>query len=234
MSGPKQTSDRSKTGYCRPPRAHQWKPGCPSPNPSGRPPKRAKEDLLRQLDPVAASIVRHDNKLISKQTPDGGEDVTRGEAAIEVLYRMGVQGNLKALSEYLRIRSEAFLSKRKLDQQMLEAAVKFQDHYLAQFLRCEKQGKPLPGVLPDPRDIEIRPNGSVQIVGPVTVAQKIQTDQVVEHQTAILKAMEAIKRDDAMPPEFTAKAQKRAKAKLARCNRALPPRLRRHLPQHES
>ncbi|HEY4285090.1 MAG TPA: DUF5681 domain-containing protein [Chthoniobacterales bacterium] len=85
-------------GYCRPPKAHQFKKGI-SGNPAGRP---------RKLPPGIPEIVDRFTKERVTFTEGGKKKTaTRSEVGLKVLRKQAVAGNLGAAKQILNVLSSA-------------------------------------------------------------------------------------------------------------------------------
>lgn len=218
---------KRRVGRGHPPVEHQWPKGT-SGNPLGCPPKRRIADLIDSVEPHAAMMVAHDNKLIERRTNDGTiETLTRREAMLERLYRKGFEGDLRAMKEYLRISEAAQAMARDVHAKMFTSAAAHRSRYLEKFIAAERKGKPLPDVYPDPRDIEIDRDGRVTIHGPVDRAGHLEMQAIVKLRDSAISVLDQFVADPDMDQELRTKAIKAVGKRLRQFNNRLPPRLRK-------
>jgi hypothetical protein len=199
--------------------------GAPSANPRGAPPKRARaSNLTEGLDPMAALVLRVSRLT---RTKADGSSPTHLEDALERLYSVGmIEGDTKALTEFIRITAAAGAVEKEYFNKMLVHAIEYKNYWGPIFDRAEQAGLKAPRQLPHPDDIIIDPEGNVQIVGPTDYEDKKKQDAVLYLRDAHLDALR-VTSDNEVEPEAARKAIQYLKRRLARLNRALPPRLRR-------
>lgn len=219
-----------RVGKGNPPREYCWPPGT-SGNPAGRPPKKTIAKMIEAVDPFAAMVVRSNSKLIERRDSKGRvEQVSRPEATLERLLKKAMEGNVRALIEYLKISKAAQDAQRDYDNDLLYMAIKHRDKHLASFLRAERCGKPAPPIFPHPRDIVIHPDGRVSIEGPVTESEHLDMLEVIKLRDRTKEIMEEF----AVLPGLSRVARKRhlddLRAKYDLFNSLLPPRLRSTCP----
>lgn len=82
---------------------------------------------------------------------------------------MALEGHLGALKKVIDLTQKIQVKKSAFDREMLEAAVAYISEWGPRFDSCIRRGIALPSQLPDPRDIYILPDGTVEILGPVTI-----------------------------------------------------------------
>lgn len=214
-------------GKGKPPRQYCWPPGT-SGNPAGRPPKKSIGKMIERLDPFAAMVVKNNAKLVERRDAKGRVDeVTRAEAAMERLLKKGMEGNVRAIVEYLKIVKTAQDAQRDYDNDLLYKAINHRDRFLAKFLQAERRGDSLPWVFPHPRDVVIHHDGSVTIEGPATASQHLEMLEVLKLRDKAISIF-----DEFMAiPRVSGGARKRhladLSAKIDLLNSLLPPRLRK-------
>ncbi|MEO6199100.1 MAG: hypothetical protein ABIO68_04100, partial [Sphingomicrobium sp.] len=73
------------------PREHltRWKKGCSSPNPRGRPRRKAKNDLFRTVNADLANFLAADRKVVGRT--EDGEPITRGQSMDLHLFRKATE-----------------------------------------------------------------------------------------------------------------------------------------------
>lgn len=157
----------------------RWKKGCASPNPSGRPPKRA-SSLFGTVDSELANFLAADRKVVGKT--EDGTPITRGETLDLSLVRSAIT-DPRFMKLYLERKNAATSSEREVREASLIAAMKYQDQYLIRALQAERLGKRFL-LLPHPADIEI--DGlSVRINGPVTEMDRLIVEGIVIRRDAL-------------------------------------------------
>lgn len=213
-------------GKGNPPREYCWPPGT-SGNPAGRPRKKTIAKMIEAVDPFAAMVVRSNAKLIERRDSKGCvEQLSRAEATFERLLKKAMEGNVRAMLEYLKISKAAQDAQRDYDNNLLYMAIEHRDKYLANFLRAERLGKPAPPIFPDPRDVVIHPDGRVSIEGPVTESEHLDMLQVIQLRDRTKEIMEEF----SVLPGLSRVTRKRhlddLRAKYDLFNSLLPPRLR--------
>ncbi|SIN67719.1 hypothetical protein SAMN02745824_1752 [Parasphingorhabdus marina DSM 22363] len=225
MSNPAHTKKPYKVGPGFPPPEHQWPKGT-SGNPKGRPPKKQKEKLSVLADPLTQMIVSHGDKKLP--VPVGGDiqKISAIEAALNKLFKMGMEGHSPSLRLYLEIQAEAQRSLHAANDEFTMAAIIWRNRYLEQFLESDRLNKPLPDILPDPRDIIFDETGMARIVGPVNYQDKLEMDSIVEHQETVLTCLDDLA-SNSRKADILEKEIRRLKRRLTKCNAALPPRLRK-------
>lgn len=211
-------------GYCQPPKAHQWKKGMPSPNPYGRPPKKAKQSLLATMDPMAAAFLEHDKRTLTKREGDSIQTIERGMAAVEALFKQGMEGNPRALKAYLDIREKAYAEERKVNEQVIGAAIEWQEKWGPRFEAAEKRGDFPPAVLPHPKDVVITPDGEIEIVGPVTWQHQKELEDALEHRR---KLEEVLAKFEVFDCEVDVDSYDQYVLAWVVANDGMPPRLRK-------
>lgn len=225
------SDEEYRVGPGRPPRDKQWKKGCPSPNPFGRPPTKSHQGLFAKIDPMAARIFSFDQTQIIKRTPEGTVEITHGEAALAKLFKEAMSGDYRALRDYLKITEAAQKAKAEFELNHLGEAIAYRRFWLARFEYLEARGKRLPNVYPDPRDIEIGSDGSVEVYGPVDAEGRAMQEVVVRHRDEIIEALALMMGSPHLGEEDRKRIARSAKRKVSPLNKLLPPRLRRSVPR---
>lgn len=161
-----------KVGPGKPPKEYRWEKGCPSPNPSGRPPNRKREMMLAPLDKVAEKIAA----FMARETNGPGSPEFRESflhKIAEIAAGKNLEGKrvpesvrLQALQFLLRLDREATDRLTAVQEMQFNAAVDYKEYWKRKFEEAKLAGKPLPNAFPHPDDIVIHSSGRVEIVGP--------------------------------------------------------------------
>lgn len=217
-----------RTGPKKPPWDTRWVKGQASPNPSGRPSKKHLEALSATLEPLAAAFIAFDSRETGVVDRDG-KPVTKGEAFLEMLYKRALTDN-GAAKLYNQARKEAYEVQRQFNHATLEAAIFHRKKYLSTFRSLEQAGLPLPKVYPDPRDVIIRDNGIVDIVGPMDVEEHALMQRAVTSRDMFLAQIDSIVLECEQDRSWVLAARRILRRKIYRLNPYIPPRLRKRIP----
>ncbi len=189
---------------------------------------------MNSLDTFQNSIIKHGETKMPLFRDGENVELTRIEAFLDVVFKQAVKGNAKALALYMMAQKEAAEAAKEFREGILLAANEHIDRWLAEFLQNERNGKPMPPfVYPDPRDIIINPDGSVEIVGPINVQQHLLMDEMMHHRDEHIELWDKVlmvrksSRND-LEREW----RKRSKF-IEKMNSVMPPRLRKALPPLE-
>ena len=117
-----------EVGYGKPPTAHQFKPGGPSPNPKGRP---------RKNGPYQDAVRRALDRKITVTTGNKRRRVSVTDLTLEQLGNLAAKGNLKAIVQVMKLgekmsplKPESPISAEEL-QFRREAAAKLSGYIIA-------------------------------------------------------------------------------------------------------
>lgn len=225
----KQQDEKYQVGPGNPPREYQWKKG-QSGNPRGRPRRKQIGKLLETVNPVAAMVINQDKKTLTRKI--GGEvfEQTRGEAALEAIFALGMKGSIRSLELYWKIRGEAYESDLEIRRELFRAASIHNEHWGPKFKLAEFLGEPAPRELPHPDDIILNyETGTVDIVGPVSWNVHNAMETVVKERDRIIEAVESICNNPNHSEGVKDIALESGQAKVAEWNKLLPPRLMRDI-----
>lgn len=219
-----------EVGNCKPPKEHQFRKDQPSPNPSGRPPGSSKNRCIpTELNLVNKLLIEAGQKPI--KTTRGGrvEEIPRITAAMEKLAAMGLGGSFPALKKFIEGSEAAYEKEAEFQRELLEVAIRYKEKWGPIFDSCIKRGLPVPNQLPDPRDVVIDGDGTVDIVGAVTAEMKEEQDEIQRWRDGELQRLNWAQREDGLDKIFPDLPKKLSamRRRIAKCNAYLPPRLRR-------
>jgi len=226
-------SDKSGAGYRvghgKPPRSHRWPKG-KSGNPRGRPPRKHIPALLRNLDPVSARVLEQADRTFTVRTADGERTISQYDALLERLFKLAMGGNFPAIMANLEMVQRAHANQRQLLADSQQAAHLHHERYGLMFEQAEKAGKPVPRVLPHPRDIIIDledPDMPVKIVGPVNWSEQAEMEAVLQCRDELDRRLQELARDENLTGEMRDLLVPLLKERRNAFNAALPPRLQR-------
>jgi hypothetical protein len=214
-------------GKGKPPREYCWRPGT-SGNSAGRPRKKSIAKMIEHFDPFAAMVVKNNSKLVERRDAKGRvEEVTRAEAALERLLKKAMEGNVRAMLEYLKISKAAQDSQRDYDNEVLHMAIDHRDKYLGKFHRAEQLGEPVPWIFPHPVDVVIQEDGSVTIEGPTTESQHLEMLEFLKLRDLAIDIYDKFVAIRGLNPADRKRHLADLSAKIDLLNGVLPPRLRK-------
>lgn len=222
--------DDYKVGPSNPPREHRWKKGEPSPNPRGRPSKKPQEKLMVQMNALHNAVLAHAAKNITVRSTDGVRTITQMEACLDLLLKMGAKNNAKAMQIYLNSIGEASAESAKYRTELLCTALEYRAKWLPLFEHAEAAGKELPNIYPDPRDIQILPDGTVKIVGPLDIRQWRAVQDILEELDKYQSVWSSVKDERKLSLEDRKQIWRKTTRAMRKLNSALPPRLKVFIP----
>ncbi|MCC5611710.1 DUF5681 domain-containing protein [Nostoc sp. CHAB 5834] len=234
-SGPRQPNPEGyQVGPGNPPFPTRFERDAPSPNPGGRPAKKKQEALMNSLDAFQNTIIKHGETKMPLFRDGENVELSRLEAFLDVVFKLAVKGNPKALALYMMAQKEAAEAAKVFKEGILLAANEHIDRWLAEFLQNERKGKPMPPfVYPDPRDIIIHPDGSVEIVGPINVQQYLLTDEIMHHRDEHIELWDKVLMVRKSSCNDLEREWRKRSKHIEKMNSVLPPRLRKSLPPLE-
>lgn len=222
--------DDDKVGPGNPPREHRWKKGQPSPNPRGRPPKKPQEKLLTQMNKMQQAVLAHANTEVTLRGIDGERTITQMHAFLDMLLKHVAKANPKAIQIYYAAIREATAEEAAFKTELLGYALQYRARWLPEFVQAEAHGKEVPDLLPDPRDIEILPDGTVKIVGPISYEQQRSVEEIVKELDTYASAWGQVGNEPLLPLNDRMQIWRKVCRRMRRLNKGLPPRLKRGLP----
>lgn len=223
-------NDGYKVGPGNPPREHRWKKGQPSPNPRGRPPKKPQEKLLTQLNKMQQAVLAHANKEITIRGADGERTISQLEAFLDTLLKNAAKNGQTAIQTYYAAIREAMAADASFKSELLDYALQHRARWLEIFIQAEEQGKEVPGILPDPRDIEILPDGTVKIVGPISYEQQRLVEEILNELDTYQSVWNEVGNATALPFDDRMQIWRKICRRMRQLNKGLSPRLKRCLP----
>jgi hypothetical protein len=163
-SEPPDRPEPDKPGPGNPPKKYRWRPGCPSPNPTGRPPTRKRQIALAPVDKIA-ELVERVGGLMTK----GGDPIELRELAYRQLYdialskpeanpaatrlKISSKDRLAAIKLVVEIESKSARLLSRERQEQFDAAMDYKAYWAAKFSAAEKEGRALPPTVPHPEDL---------------------------------------------------------------------------------
>lgn len=218
-------------GYGNPPKHTRFQKG-QSGNPKGRPPKSHLPSLFKQLDPLNALVLEQANRKLTVRTAHGDITLSQIEAALDRLYKMAMGGDFRSLVTYLELAKSAQDAQKELTQEVFRAVLLHQT-YTEPFETAEREGKPVPKVLPHPKDVIIDLSNDdypVQIVGPSTWTEQAKVEEWKQERDQADWTLKQLRMQDDIDQEELDFLIPRIEENRAKWNHALPPRLRKPPP----
>lgn len=228
----KNQGSENEVGHSNPPKHSQFPKG-KSGNPRGRPKKRNVPSLFRQLDPAAALVLEQAARELTVRTANGDKRISQLEAALEKLFKKGMEGDYRSLVTYIPLVKNAQDEKKEMEAKLFKAVRLHDELYAEQFKTAERESKPVPRVLPHPKDIIIDlsdPDNPVRIVGPITWIEQEELDKNLEERDStdeMLKSLRVlVDSGETHLNEIVSKIEEGR----ARLNASFPPRLHKPPP----
>jgi hypothetical protein len=150
-----------KVGYGKVPKEAQYKEGCASPNPSGRP--KGSKNKPRSPDEMTQMIQEEGNRMLDIK---GGKSMPTSRAIVRKINIGAATGNVRAqkLATDLLIASEARDRERR--DQIFMAAFEYKKQWKEECKLRRQHGLPDPQVFPHPDDLLLNfETGEVTMVG---------------------------------------------------------------------
>ena len=224
----KKQGSEYEVGYGKPPKHSRFKKK-QSGNPGGRPVKRHIPSLWKQLDPLNSAILEQAARRLDIRTTEGKKTISQLEAALEKLFKMGMQGNRLSLVTFIELIQNAQDREKEQMQEVFRAAALHHQVYAEQFETAEREGKPVPKVLPHPKDVVIDLSDDdhpVQIIGPMTWTEQAQAEEWERYRDEADWGLKQLQTRDDIDQEELDFLVPKIKENRAKWNDALPPRLR--------
>lgn len=190
---------------------------------------------MRSFDTFQNLIVEHGE--IKMPIFRNGENIelTQLQAFLDILFKQAAKGNAKAMGLYMAAQREAADAKRVFREGILFAANEHIERWLHVFLLNERKGKPMPDLIyPDPRDIIINPDGSVDIIGPINLQHHLLVEEMITHRDEYLEVWDQVLSAGAVPQSEVKLTWRMCNKNIEKWNSAIPPRLRKSLPPLET
>lgn len=216
-----------EVGYGKPPKHTQYKPK-QSGNPGGRPVKRHIPSLWKQLDPLNSAIIEQAARRLDIRTTEGKKTISQLEAALEKLFKMGMQGNRLSLVTFIELIQNAQDKEKEQIQEVFRAALLHHQVYAEQFETAEREGRPVPKVLPHPKDVIIdlwNTDHPVQIVGPMTWTEQEELEKNLEKRDLTDKMLKSYRVSADSSETHLYEIISKIEEGRARLNASFPPRL---------
>lgn len=228
----KKQGSEYEVGYGKPPKHSRFKKK-QSGNPGGRPVKRHIPSLWKQLDPLNSAILEQAARRLDIRTTEGKKTISQLEAALEKLFKMGMQGNRLSLVTFIELIQNAQDKEKKQIQEVFRAAVLHHQAYAEQFETAEREGRPVPKVLPNPKDVIIdlwNTDHQVQIVGPITWTEQEELEKNLEKRDLTDKMLKSYRVSADSGETHLHEIISKIEEGRARLNASLPPRLHKPPP----
>lgn len=221
-----------EVGYGKPPKHTRFQPE-QSGNPGGRPVKRHIPSLWKILDPLNTTILEQTARGLTIRTPNGKKTISQLEAALEKLFKMGLEGNRLSLVTYLEFVQNAQDKQKEMVQEVFRAALLHHQVYAEPFETAEREGRPVPKVLPHPKDVIIdlwNTDHPVQIVGPITWTEQEELEKNLEKRDLTDKMIKSYRVSAGSGETHFDEIISKIEEGRARLNASLPPRLHKPPP----
>jgi hypothetical protein len=185
-------TDDDKVGYCRPPKASQFKKG-QSGNPLGSSRKVRKRKRRQNLS-LGDLVLENSENLLRVRDGNRTSSISTKEALLKKQTAMGLNGNRLALKASLKMIDEAEQAKRAEVLDLYKEALDYKDNYPALAKSCRDRGLPPP--LPHPDDVHLnRFTGEVIITGPRGPEQLAQLKKILEARKLLMMKLEEHRAD---------------------------------------
>lgn len=181
-------------GYRKPPGDSRFKPG-QSGNPSGRPKGRKNRPKVPapHEERLKAIILEEAYRTITVNDSNRQVTMSMAQAVMRSLGVNAARGNQRAQSTFLEIVALAERDKKRLHDELLQAAVEYKIDWEIELERRAALGIDGPEPLPHPDHVNIDPvTGNVRITGPLTKEDKAEWDWLRERKEAFDDEIKAI------------------------------------------
>jgi hypothetical protein len=172
-----------ETGYGRPPRNAQFKPGT-SGNPNGRP-QGAKGRVTNALPDSVSRAIREEMQRTIKVTDVQGErELPTMNAIIRSLKVKALKGNVRAAETLIKVATAVEKADLRISESHLEWMIKYKTFWEECLKSAKAKANPEKyDPLPHPDDIEIDfATGAVLIKGPMSKEERDKVLEVFEHR----------------------------------------------------
>ena len=183
-----------------------------------------------QMNPLHNTVLAHAAKEMIMRTADAERTTTQLEVSLDLLLKMGAKNNAKVLQIYLNFIKEASAESAKQKSDMLSTALEYRAKWLPRFEDAETAGKEVPNIFPDPRDVEILPDGTVRIVGPLNIRQWHAVQDILQELDKYQSVWNFVKDERKLSLEDRKQIWRKATRTMRKLNSALPPRLKVFIP----
>lgn len=131
-------------GYCKPPKAHQFKEGQPSANPKGRPkgsPKGSKANPLPFVDiPIYRMVLEEAMRLVQVREGTKVVKITAIEAGMRATLLNAARGSNPAMRNVHMMTAHAHVQARAELEERIKAALEYKRAATAHALYCKRKG----------------------------------------------------------------------------------------------
>ena len=188
-----------EVGYCRPPKATQFKPG-QSGNPKGRPKGAKTRRFASGGHTFHDALLAEMERIIVIQEGDQQVEITQLQAVLRRLMIMAMKGDIDAIRMLLRYAEQIQREDRQLHERLLEQMLKYKVKAEEELQRRQARGiTDMSDILPHPDHINIDfVTGEVLITGPMSPAEAAAIEAGHE---ALLEQRKALAQLDTLDPK---------------------------------
>ncbi|WP_439922553.1 DUF5681 domain-containing protein [Nitrobacter sp. JJSN] len=180
-------TDDYKVGYCRPPKASQFKKGQSGNLPGSS--RKARERKRRQNRSLGDLVLENSENLLRVRDGNRTSSISTKEALLKKQTAMGLNGNRLALKASLDRIDKAEQAKRAEVLDLYKEALDYKDNYPA--LAESHRNRGLPPPLPHPDDVHLnRSTGEVIITGPRGPEELAQLKKILEARKIFMKKLD--------------------------------------------
>ncbi len=179
-----------EVGYCRPPKATQFKPG-QSGNPKGRPKGAKTRRFASGGHTLHDALFAEMERIIVIQEGDQQVEMTQLQAFLRRLMIKAMKGDIDAIRMLLRYAEQMQREDRQLHERLLEQMLKYKVKAEAEVRQRQAKGiTDMSDILPHPDHIDIDfVTGEVLITGPMSpreaAAIEAGHEALLEHRKAL-------------------------------------------------